>query len=188
METLPKTHRFSVEEYHVLGDAGVFVDKRVELLEGEIIDMPPIGSYHGGSANRLNHFFSAASKGRWIVSVQNSLAIDDESEPEPDLMLLKPTPTFYTERLPRSEDVFLLIEIALSTVEYDRERKFPVYGRSGIRECWILNLRDQVLEVYREPHFTGYATELKLGDGDSVSLLAFPDVELDVRTLLKQGA
>jgi len=172
-----------------MDEAGIFHDKRVELIEGEIIDMAPIGSFHSGSSNRLNWLFGEpAAKGRWLVSVQNSLALDKESEPQPDLMLLKPSPGFYTERLPTPDDVFLLIEISHTTVDFDRERKLPLYGRAGIVEVWILNLQDRLIEVCREPHFTGYAEISKLKAGQKISPKLFPDVKLEVAALLRKGS
>jgi Uma2 family endonuclease len=188
METLPKSHRFSGEEFHLMDEAGLFREKSVELIEGEIIDMPPTGHYHGGASNRLNWMFGEpTAKGRWIVSVQNSLALSSDTEPQPDLMLLKPRPTFYTDRLPIPEDVFLLIEISHASIAFDRDRKVPLYGRAGITEVWILNLGEGVLEVYREPHFTGYASVKTYKSGQTISPALFRDVKLKVSELLIQG-
>jgi Uma2 family endonuclease len=188
METTA-THRFTVEEFHRMDGAGVFQDKRVELIEGSIIDMAPIGFFHGGSSNRLNWLFGEpAAKGRWIVSLQNSIALSEESEPQPDLMLLKPSPSFYTDRLPIPEDVLLLVEISHSTLTLDRDVKIPLYGQAGIVEVWIINLQDKQLEVHREPHYTGYASVTVLQAGQKVSPLLFPDIKLNVGELIKQGA
>lgn len=188
METTA-THRFTVEEFHRMDEAGVFQDKRVELIDGNIIDMAPIGFFHGGSSNRLNWLFGEpAAKGRWIVSVQNAIALNEDSEPQPDLMLLKPAPSFYTDRLPTPDDVLLLIEISHATLTLDREVKIPLYGRAGIVEVWIINLQDRQLEVYREPHYTGYTSVTTLKAGQKVSPRQFPDVKLNVSDLVKQGA
>jgi len=175
-------HRFSVEEYHRMAETGILrPDARVELLDGKIVDMSPTGSLHGGITKRLLRILAGLAKGRWIVSAQDPLRLDDHSEPEPDLMLLKPAADDYTSRHPRPEDVFLLIEVADTTLDYDRGEKLPAYGRAGIREVWLVNLPDKTLEIHREPHFAGYGSTRTLRAGERVSPLAFPDVfvELD---------
>ena len=131
-------------------------DARVELFDGRIIDMSPIGPMHGGLVGRLTRLFNKLSKDRWLVWPQNPLNLDDHSEPEPDVMLLKPSADDYTRRHPQPDDVFLLIEVSDSTLEYDRDEKLPAYGRAGVAEVWIVNLQEATIEIYREPHFTGY--------------------------------
>jgi len=179
-------HRFSVEEYHRMVETGILrPDARVELLDGKIIDMSPIGPFHGGVTKRLIRFFTSLAKGRWIVSAQDPLHLDQHSEPQPDLMLLKPAADDYTIRHPVPADVFLLIEVADTTLALDRDEKLPAYGRAGVAEVWILNLPARTIEVYREPHFTGYTSNTTLAAGAKASPLAFPDVALEVAELLK---
>ena len=161
-------------------------DSRVELLNGEIIDMSPIGPFHGGVTNYLIEIFTAASKGRWMTSVQNPVRLDDHSEPQPDLVLLKPSPDFYRRQHPQPADVHLLIEVSDSSLTTDREAKLPAYGRAGIAEVWIVNLIDQTVEVYHEPHFTGYGAKTILRAGDQAAPQAFTDVTVDVTELLKR--
>ena len=161
-------------------------DARVELLNGEIIDMSPIGPFHGGLVNRLIRIYGKLSNGRWQASAQNPLRLDDHSEPEPDFMLLKPSPDDYTSRHPQPDEVFLLVEVADASLDYDLEEKLPAYGHAGVAEVWIVNLRDQSLEVYREPHFTGYGGKTIVRAGDTVAPLAFPDAAVDVAELLKK--
>lgn len=161
-------------------------DARVELLNGEIIDMSPIGPFHGGVTNYLIEIFTAASKGRWRTTVQNPVRLDDHSEPQPDLMLVKPAPDFYRKRHPQAEDVFLLIEVSDTSLTVDREDKLPAYGHAGIAEVWIVNLADLTVEVYREPHFTGYGAKTILRADDQARPQAFPDVAVDVAELLKK--
>jgi len=158
---------------------------RVELLDGKIIDRSPIGPFHSGVVNRLIRLFSKVSNGRWLVSAQNPVHLDNYSEPQPDVMLLKPATDDYMGRYPTPQDVFLLIEVADSTLVYEREEKLPVYGRGGIAEVWIINLPARTIEVYREPHFAGYGSRHILGAGDKASPLAFPDVAVEVAELLK---
>ncbi len=179
-------HRFSVKDYYRMAETGVLrPDARVELLDGKIIDMSPIGPFHGGVTDYLNEVFTAASKGRWRTRVQNSLRLDDHSEPQPDLVLARPAPDFYRKRHPQPEDVFLLVEISDSTLETDQGEKLPAYGRAGIAEVWIVNLNELTVEIYREPHFTGYGSKTVLRPGDQARPLAFPDAAVDVTELLK---
>ena len=180
-------HRFSVQDYYRMAETGVLrSDARVELLDGKIIDMSPIGPFHGGLVKRLSRMFNLKAKGRWIVSTQDPLRLDDHSEPEPDVMLLKPVADDYTSRHPQPDDVFLLIEVSDSTLDYDREEKLPAYGRAGVTEVWIVNLQEATLEIYREPHFTGYGSKTILHAGEQAKPLAFPDAALDVAELLKR--
>src|SRR5438105_5226949 len=179
----PTKHRFSVKEYYRMAETGVLKpDARVELLNGEIIDMSPVGPLHGGVAKYLNQVFSVASKGRWMTEIKNPKRVDDHSEPQPDLALLKPSPDFYRRRHPQPEDVYLLVEVSDASLSTDREEKLPIYGRAGIAEVWIVNLVDLTVEVYREPHFTGYGSKTILRAGDQ----AIPeDHTADVQALVE---
>ena len=159
-------------------------DARVELLDGKVKDMSPIGPFHGDVTTYLTEFFAAASKGRWRTRVQNSLRLDEHSEPQPDLVLAKPIS--YRQRHPRPDEVFLLVEVSDTSLEFDQNEKLPAYGRAGVPEVWIVNLNDLVLEIFREPHFTGYASKTVLRAGDQVSPQAFPDAVVDVGELLKR--
>ena len=153
---------------------------RVELLDGKIIDRSPIGPFHGGTVKRLNRLFSKQAAGRWLVSVQDPVHLDDHSEPQPDLMLLRPVADDYTSRHPRPEDVYLVIEVADVSLDFDRNEKLPAYGRAAIPEVWILDLRGQTLEVFRQPHFSGYGSQRTLRAGGTVAPLAFPDAVVQV--------
>ncbi len=180
-------HRFNVKEYYRMAETGVLrPDARVELLDGRIIDMSPIGPFHGSITKYLIAQFTAAAKKRWITAVQDPVRLDDHSEPQPDLMLLKPVADFYRKRHPQPEDVFLLVEVSDTTLTTDREDKIPAYGHAGIGEVWIVNLADLTVEVYREPHFTGYGSKTIRRAGDQVSPQAFPDAVVDVGELLKR--
>ena len=148
--------------------------------------MSPIGPLHGGIVNRLNRFFNLRAKGRWTVSAQNPVGLDKYSEPQPDVVLLKPAPDDYVSHHPAPDDVFLLIEVADSSLDFDRGKKLQIYARAGISEFWIVNLRETTIEVYREPHFTGYEKKSVLKPGDKASPAAFPREELDVTELLRK--
>jgi Uma2 family endonuclease len=183
----PTKHRFTVAEYYRMAETGVLrPDARVELLNGDIIDMSPIGPFHGGVTNYLIETFSAVVRGRWKLSVQNPIRLNDHSEPQPDIALLRPAADFYRRRHPGPDDVFLLIEVADSSLDQDREQKLPAYGRAGIPEVWIVNLNELTVEVYREPHFEGYASKTVLRAGEQASTAAFPDVSVDVGDLLRR--
>jgi Uma2 family endonuclease len=179
-------HRFTTQEYHRMAETGVLPpEARVELLDGEIFDMSPIGPTHGAVTKRLNQFFTRLGANRWLVSVQDPVHLSAHSEPQPDIMLLRPAADFYTRRHPEPKDVFLLIEVAETSLEYDRTKKLPAYARGLIPEVWIVNLEDAVLEVYREPNPTGYSSAKVLRGADSAQLLHFPDVTLKVADILK---
>ncbi len=180
-------HRFTVTEYYRMAETGVLrPDARVELLNGEIIDMSPIGPFHGGVTKYLIDVFSAAANGRWNLGVQDPVRLNDHSEPQPDVALLRPAADFYRRRHPGPDDVLLLIEVSDSTLDQDRETKLPAYGRAGISELWIVNLNELTMEVYREPHFEGYASKTVLRAGEQASPAGFPDVSVDVRDLLRR--
>lgn len=170
-----------------MGETGVLPpDARVELLDGEIIDMSPIGPFHSGVTSYLNQLFVAAALGRWIVTAGTPVRLDDYSEPQPDIMLVKPIADYYRNRHPQPSDVYLLIEVADSSLMRDTNEKLPTYGRSGIAEVWIVNLNDETIEVYRQPHFTGYGSKTVLSAGDLAKPQAFPDVAVNVGDLLKR--
>jgi len=170
-----------------MAEAGVLrPDARVELLDGRIIDRSPIGPFHGEVTTYLTEIFAAASKGRWRTRVQNSVRLDEHSEPQPDLVLAKPIAETYRKRHPQPEEIFLLVEVADTTLETDQTDKLPAYGRAGISEVWIVNLNNETIEVYREPHFTGYGSKTILRGNEQAVPRAFPDVAVNVGELLKR--
>jgi Uma2 family endonuclease len=165
--------------------AGVFgEDDRVELIDGEILEMSPIGSRHAGTVKRLNAFFSHVLHERAIVSVQDPIQLQPKSEPQPDIALLRPRADFYTESHPTADETWLVIEVADSSVDYDRQIKLPVYARHGIIEAWLLDLEHDVLLVYREPGPQGYQLTHTLRRGETVALLAFPEQPIAVEDIL----
>lgn len=147
----PTRHRLTVDEYHRMGEAGILhEDSRIELLDGELIDMAPIGSLHAAAVNDVTEQFIREKPVGVIVSIQNPILLDNFSEPQPDIVILRPRSDRYRSALPTAEDVLLLIEIADSSLKYDRDRKIPLYARNGIAEVWILDLSEKVLERYRD--------------------------------------
>jgi Uma2 family endonuclease len=186
MAIVLKTHRFTVDEYHRIGEVGIFSeDDRVELLAGEIVEMSPIGPLHASIVDRLNALFSSQLGGEAIVRVQNPLLLrTEDSEPQPDVILLRPRPDFYARSHPEAQDVYLVIEVADTSVETDREVKFPIYARAGVPEAWLLDVSMQRLEVHRHPTPDGYQDVHLLQRGASVAPQAFPALVLTVDALL----
>lgn len=176
--------RFTAEEYHRMARAGVFSeDDRVELLEGEIVKMTPIGSRHAACVSRLTHLFTSTVGQRAIVWLQNPVRLGPDSEPQPDLALLRSRTDFYAPAHPGPDDVLLLIEVA-ETAEYDRTVKIPLYARAGIPTVWVVELSTEQIEVYTEPSPEGYRGVRRLQRGQVISLEAFPGVGVAVDTIL----
>jgi len=158
-------------------------DDRVELLQGEIVEMSPIGSRHAACVNRLTRVLSARLGQQAIVSVQNPVRLSEYSEPEPDLALLHGRDDFYAEALPGAGDVWLVVEVAQSSMAVDREVKIPLYARGGIPEVWLVDLEEERVEVYRRPEEEGYAEIERFGRGQLLSPEAFPEVRLAVEEI-----
>ncbi len=176
---------FTVEEYEKMIRTGVLhEDDRLELIEGEIIEMSPIGSAHLAHVNRLNHLLVQRAGALAQVSVQNPIHLP-RSEPQPDIVLLRPRPDYYAEAIPQPADILLLIEVSDTTVEVDRNVKIPLYGRSGISECWLIDLTANVIEVYRGPAGTGYRIKQTYGPGDHISLTALASISVSTEEILK---
>ncbi len=186
MAVVLKTHRFTVDEYHRMGEAGIFSeDDQVELLAGDIVEMSPIGPLHAGTVSRLTALFSSRLGGEVIVSIQNPLLLrTEDSEPQPDVALLRPRPDFYTRAHPEAQDVYLVIEVADTSVVTDREVKLPIYARAGVPEAWLLDVATQRLEVHRHPTPDGYQDVNSFRRGESVAPQAFPALTITVDVLL----
>ena len=158
MQPAVKPHRFSVRDWHRMGEIGLLAaDHRAELIEGEVIDMAPIGSAHAALVTRLTHLLTSRLSTGALVSVQNPLRLGDFSEPQPDLMLLRPREDFYARTHPTAQDVLLVIEVADTTLAYDRDRKIPLYARYGVPRAWLINLPERIVEVYANPDPEGYS-------------------------------
>lgn len=156
-QALLQRHRLSVEDYHCMGDAGIFNENdRVELIEGEIIDMAPIGSNHAGTVKLLSNIMKIEVGTQAIVSTQDPVALDSFSEPEPDIALLKPRNDFYRTAHPGPEDVLLIIEVADSSLRYDHKVKIPLYARHAIFEVWLVDLENGRLLLHQNPQAGQY--------------------------------
>lgn len=181
MAVEPRDRRFTVDEYHRMGEAGIIgPDERVELVDGRIVAMNPIGSPHAWCVSRLTRV--VARRDDVLVSVQNPIHLDDNGEPEPDLVVLRlETPQ---DRHPGPGDVLLIVEVADTSLAYDRGTKAPLYARHGIPELWIADLGGERIEVHREPTPSGYRVVRALGRGQRASPLFAPDLAVDVDAIL----
>ena len=177
--SLKTLRKFTAEEFHRMAESGILSeDDRVELIEGEIVQMSPIGSRHASCVDQLNAFFSQKLSGRAIIRVQNPVRLDPYTELLPDLALLRPRKDFYASRHPGPGDVFLIVEVADTSAAYDREIKVPLYARSGIPEVWLVDLERGQVEVYRSPSPQGYREIRRLQGEAALSPEAFPDLKL----------
>lgn len=177
--------KLDVAEYHRMGEAGILhEDDRVELIEGELIEMAPIGSPHSGTVLGLVHLLVAAVGDRARVNVQNPVRLNDHSEPQPDFLVLKPRADNYRDSHPTPVDVFLLVEVADSSLRYDRLVKLPLYARHGIPEVWVVDVEHGVVEVHRDPAGDGYTMVSREVAGASLSPHLLPGVVLRVADIL----
>ena len=185
-QTSLQRHRFTVTDFHRMGEVGILSeDDRLELIDGEIFDMPPIGSQHGGRVNHLNRILTKAVGESAIVSVQNPIILGDHSELEPDLALLRPRPDFYTDSHPHAPDVLLLIEVADSTLQTDRDIKVPLYARHGIPEVWIVDIRDRRILRFAHPKQGVYQTLETLDLRQPTPLPGLPDCSVELAALFQ---
>src|SRR5438067_2290036 len=162
-----------------MAEAGVFApEARLELIEGEIVEMAPVGSRHAGAVKTLTRLLVLRSGEQAVVSVQDPLIIGDHSVPQPDLALLKLRSDDYSSAHPSTTDVLLVIEVADTTLAFDIGTKVPLYARSGIPEVWVVDLNEGAIRVYREPGAGGYQTSFIIPRGESVQCVALPQVRV----------
>jgi Uma2 family endonuclease len=178
-------HRWSVAEYHRMAESGLLGETdRVELIEGEMIDMAPIGSRHAFIVNRLSQAFSAGdAKGRYLVSTQNPVCLGDRSEPQPDIALLKNGN--YMDALPTASDVLLIVEVSDTTLEYDRDVKLGLYARHGIPEVWLVDVNAKELTVYRESAEGQYRLIRKPTAAEAVAPVLASEVAISLLEILR---
>ena len=175
---------FTVDAYQRLAELGVLrEDDRVELIDGQVVEMSPIGGPHASCVRRLNHLFGRHRLEGAMIDVQNPVVLDDHSAPQPDLALLKLRPDGYPEH-PRATDTLLIIEVADTSLAYDRDVKMALYARAGIPEAWLVDLPADRIDVYRDPVGGQYATVRSVSRGAVLTALHFPDVTLGVDEIL----
>lgn len=174
-------YRFTVAEYERMGEVGIFhEDDRVELIAGEIIKMSPIGDPHVKAMNRLNHRIVRSVGDDFTVSIQNPVRLSHDSEPQPDLTVLRGS----DRGLPSAADVILVIEVSDTTLRYDRRVKLPLYAAAGIPEAWIVDVAGQRIERYSEPGANGYAQVVRFGLGETITSTVLPTIAIAVSDIL----
>lgn len=171
-QTLPSPHRFSRAEYHQMAGAGLFLTERVELLDGVIVTMSPQNSPHAGTVHRLLFVLSRTLGTGAYVRVHAPVILNDWSEPEPDIAVCQPDPYDYTREHPRAHQICLVIEVADTSLTYDRTQKARAYAASGIPEYWIVNLGECRVEVLNapDPAVGRYTQERLVSQGETLSL------------------
>jgi Uma2 family endonuclease len=178
-------HRFTLDEYHRMAEAGILnEDDRVELIRGEIVQMTPIGSRHASCVAGLMDVLVGNLRGLAVLWPQNPLTIMPDSEPQPDVILLRYRDDFYRDALPGPEDVVLLIEVADSSLRCDRRLKAPLYAEAGVQDYWIVDLEGGAVEVYRDPSGDGFQSVERIGITATLSPLAFPDFQITPTSIL----
>ena len=187
--SLPQVRRFTVAEYYRMAEVGILKpEERVELIEGEIVVMPPIGPEHADDVDIFNGIFARYAPGRYRIRIQNPIRLGDHSEPEPDVALVRHRLEGYRTAHPTPADVLLIIEVADSSLGYDRDVKAHIYGRSGVPETWVRNLPEDCIERFTEPGPEGYARHTVHRRGETLTPVALPDLELAVADLLPARA
>jgi Uma2 family endonuclease len=177
--------RFSVHEYHRMAEVGILSeDDRVELIEGEIVKMSPIGSRHAACVGRLNRLLQRLVGLDAIVRVQDPILLNGYSEPEPDVALVKPREDFYSREHPGPGDVLLLIEVADTSVERDLAAKLPLYAQAGIPEAWLVNLPAESIEVHSRPDSGEYRETVRTRRGETVTSRTIPGLEVAADDIL----
>lgn len=178
-----RRRRFTVEEYHRMGEAGILGEgERVELIEGEIVEMNPIGSRHAACVKGLTSLLGRLLGDELLLDVQNPVRLDGGLEPQPDLAVVRARD--YRDSLPVPEDVLLVIEVSDTTLRYDRNVKLPLYARAGIKEAWIVDLPNKAIERHNDPSQTGYGRMQRVGPGKTLASEVFPDLVLNTDALI----
>lgn len=176
---------FSVDEYYRMAEAGILTeDDRVELIEGEIIEMSPIGSRHAGCVKRLNAFLGRVLEQAVVVSVQDPIYLNEFSVPQPDVALLRSREDFYTKGHPTASDALLVVEVADSSVEFDRNKKLPLYAEAKIPEVWLVNLPQEMIEIYTQPVDGTYREIRLVKRGEAVVSQTISNLTLEADAVL----
>jgi Uma2 family endonuclease len=173
--------RFTIDDYHKMIDAGILQeDDRVELLDGEIHNMSPVDAVHAAKVKRLNQLLLQWFGDRVIVSVQDPIQLNDYSEPQPDLAVLRWRDDFYEQHHPTPNDILLLIEVANTSASSDRTEKLPRYAAAGIPEVWIVNIKRRVIEQYTQPDGDEYVNRKMVRRGVVTTNCISPGLELSI--------
>lgn len=178
-------HRFNVDEFLRMVEAGIFDEtSRVELIEGEIVEMNPIGSHHAGNVKRLIALFTGKVGEAAIVAAQDPIHLSEHCQPQPDIALLKPRDDFYSEHHPKPEDVYLLVEVADTSLVHDRDVKVPLYARYGIPEYWIVDRSNREILAHSRPEDGKYRLTERVKSGDTLECRSMPNLSVNVGEVL----
>ena len=179
-----RRRRFTVEEYYRMAEAGILTERdRVELIEGEIVEMSPIGLRHSLCVAALSNLLVRAVGDGAILWCQNPVRLFPDTEPQPDVVFIRGPLSRYSQH-PGPADVLFLVEVSDTSYHYDRYVKLPLYARAGVSGVWIVDLRHDVIEVFRQPSWSGYGSAQQIERGGTVSPLAFPNVILTAAEVL----
>jgi Uma2 family endonuclease len=177
--------KFMVGQYHQMIESGILTDRdRVELLNGEILEMSPVGRRHAACVDRLTELLILRLASKVIVRTQNPIRLSDDSEPQPDIAILRRRDDFYARGHPQPDDIFLVIEVADTTIEFDREIKIPTYAQENISVVWLVDLNAEVVEVFQEPTTQGYGNCQQFQPGQMLTIPNFPEIQLGVDQIL----
>ncbi len=183
--TPAKIRLWNVREYHSLMEKGVLnPEERIELIQGQLITMSPKGTLHTSATRRISKTLSISLANKAAIYTQDPIQLNDYSEPEPDVSVVKFDPLDYVSHHPQAEEVYLLIEVADSSLEYDCQVKAQLYAQSGINDYWVIDVRDRKLFLFRKPHQSDYKIKQILTENESINLLSFPDICLSISELL----
>jgi Uma2 family endonuclease len=182
--TRVRKYSFTVDEFAKMGEAGIFTeDDRVELIDGEVREMAPIGSHHAAIVNRLMVTLVEALKRSAILQVQNPVRLDSYNEPQPDFSILNARDDYYENSLPESGDTLLVIEVADSSLAYDLNEKAPRYAKSMIPEMWLVDLEAEVVRVFTRPGQSGYASEREMPRGSTIASVSVESLRVEVNDI-----
>ena len=188
MTVAGEIRRLSVGDYHRMIEAGILApDEPVELIEGQLYQMAAKGTFHSAAITRIKRLLEARLGNRVLLRFQDPVRLSDDSEPEPDVAVVRPDPLDYEDHHPIPEEIYLLIEVSDRTLKRDKDLKAPAYARSGIREYWILDINARQLYVFREPRAEGYINQFVVAESDLVAPLEFPDTQVSVEELLRSS-
>ncbi|WP_299487773.1 Uma2 family endonuclease [Acaryochloris sp. IP29b_bin.137] len=176
--------KFTVGQYHQMIESGILTDRdHVELIQGEIIEMSPVGRHHAACVDRLNELLVLKLFQKALIRVQSPILLSDHSEPQPDVSILQRREDFYDAGHPKPDDIFALVEVSDSTIEFDRDVKIPMYAQEHIPEVWLVNLNDTQVKRYCQPITTTYQQLQIFNLGEMLSFQAFPDVPIEINQI-----
>ncbi len=186
MAIQPNKHLINVSEYYQLDRDYLFSKKkRVELIEGEIVEMTPMGSRHAAVVTRvMDRFLPLQASQKALTRIQLPICLSVYSEPEPDITLVNYQSDFYREGHPQPKNIYLIVEVSDTSIFQDRHVKLPLYAQYAISEVWLIDLNENVIETYREPFFQRYQIKKEYRTDQTLSPQAFPDLTIDVNDLL----